>query len=196
MGSSGVKFLDYGAEVESSLRQNPSVDDRAIERRKKYDFRFEEAEKKYKLPRGLLSAMGYQETRYLDKWVNGPPNSAGAQGLMQIKPNMHKINASDPSESIEYAGKFMRRLLDRYDNDLPKALAGYNWGQGNVSRKGMARMPEETKSYVRDVELMTRPYMIDRLLDVDDITMRQDKNLGDESIQPKSVLQRMAGVEQ
>ena len=34
---------------------------------------------------------------------------------------------------------------------MDKAIAAYNWGPGNVARKGMDNMPMETRNYVNKV---------------------------------------------
>ncbi|MBW2186753.1 MAG: lytic transglycosylase domain-containing protein, partial [Deltaproteobacteria bacterium] len=43
-------------------------------------------------------------------------------------------------------------LLEKYDGDLDHALAAYNWGQGNVDRKGLEHMPTETRNYIAKVK--------------------------------------------
>jgi soluble lytic murein transglycosylase-like protein len=50
----------------------------------------------------------------------------------------------------------MNDLLKKYDNDLVYALAGYNWGQGNVDKwikKGakFGDLPAETQDYIRSI---------------------------------------------
>ena len=56
----------------------------------------------------------------------------------------------DPIASVDAAGKYMAKLLKRYDGDVPTALAAYNWGMGNVGKykKGTKDMPKETRDYV------------------------------------------------
>lgn len=108
------------------------------------------AEQLYGLPKGLLGSVMHQETR-------GNPRALspkGAAGLFQFMPataRQYGINPWDVDESIMGAARMYRELLDKYDNDLPKALAGYNWGQGNVDRKGLGKVPRETRDYIKQV---------------------------------------------
>lgn len=41
----------------------------------------------------------------------------------------------------------MRSLLDEFGGDYEKALSAYNWGPGNLSKKGMEARPKETREY-------------------------------------------------
>jgi len=79
-------------------------------------------------------------------------SQAGAQGLMQIMPETAKElgieNSFDPLQNLHGGSRYLKQLLDKYDGDLDHALAAYNWGQGNVDRKGLANMPQETRDYL------------------------------------------------
>lgn len=61
----------------------------------------------------------------------------------------------DPYASFDAWGKYMNDLLLQFDGDYPKALAAYNWGQGNVRKAIEAygddwlnNAPTETREYV------------------------------------------------
>jgi soluble lytic murein transglycosylase-like protein len=59
-----------------------------------------------------------------------------------------------PEENVRFGQDYLAALLKRYQ-DVPTALAAYNWGLGNVDewvaggRKG--RLPEETQTYIRNI---------------------------------------------
>lgn len=112
----------------------------------KFDPYFSSTEKKYNLPAGLLRRMAYQESRF-NPSARSP---VGALGLMQFMPATAKgfgINPLDPIQSIQTAGLYMSQLY-RQTGSWSAALAAYNWGIGNVQRKGLAAAPKETVAYM------------------------------------------------
>jgi soluble lytic murein transglycosylase len=111
----------------------------------------------------LLAAVVYVESRF-------DPNArsaAGAIGLMQLLPDTaegiavrtggHRFvvaDLRDPEINVRYGSWYLRNLLNRYDDDLPTALAAYHAGQGNVDawrRRGVGIQFPETRSYVEKV---------------------------------------------
>lgn len=110
-----------------------------------YDAAFTAAEKTYQLPAGLLRRMAYQESRFNPDAVS----PVGAVGLMQFMPATAKefnIDSRNAAQSINAAGKYMAQLY-KITGSWTKALAAYNWGVGNVQRKGMEKAPAETVAY-------------------------------------------------
>lgn len=111
---------------------------------------FGQLEAKYGLPVGLLKSVATVES-------GGNPtvtSKAGAQGLFQFMPATAKelgINPMDPAQAAEGAARYLRQLLNQTGGNLEDALAGYNWGIGNVKRKGRAASPLETQMYVPKV---------------------------------------------
>lgn len=76
---------------------------------------------------------------------------SGATGISQFIPStaeQYGIDPYNPIQSIEAQGKYMSLLLHMFGGDYRKALAGYNWGQGNVIRQGMGALPQETVDYI------------------------------------------------
>ncbi len=58
----------------------------------------------------------------------------------------------DPEQNVMGGTRYLRQLLDRYEGDLDHALAAYNWGMGNVERRGLEQMPRETRNYLAKVK--------------------------------------------
>lgn len=120
-----------------------------------FEAAFKAAEQKHGLPNNLLARMAEQESHFKPDIIDGSIQSpAGAIGLMQIIPRWHpNVNPLDPFASIEYAGDYIKRLYKRFGS-WNKALAAYNWGQGNLDkwlRGEKEHMPLETQNYVREI---------------------------------------------
>lgn len=111
----------------------------------------ESLEKLYGLPPGLLDRMWKQESGRGQHMLS----PAGAQGHFGFMPKTASAyGVTDPNDfgqSASGAARMMADLLKQYGGDLPKALAGYNWGSGNVAKYGMGGLPKETLGYIRDV---------------------------------------------
>ena len=110
-------------------------------------------EKKYGIPyAGLLDSVYLQES---SRGQNAGKSSAGAEGPFQLMPATAKAygvtNPYDFDQSADAAARMFRDLLKQYNGNLYMALAAYNWGSGNLQRKGLANAPSETKNYMRDV---------------------------------------------
>lgn len=81
----------------------------------------------------------------------------GALGLMQLMPATIRDygvkNPYNPVENVRAGVAYLRRLLDRYDNNEALALAAYNAGPSAVDRHGHTVPPfRETLNYVRRVD--------------------------------------------
>ena len=80
----------------------------------------------------------------------------GAQGLMQLMPATARAlgvsNPFNPLDNIRGGVRYLRQLLDRYDNDEVLALAAYNAGPEAVARYGQKVPPyRETRNYVTKI---------------------------------------------
>ncbi len=104
------------------------------------------------LPPGLLHAVVRAESNY-DPLAVSPK---GAVGLMQLMPETARrygvADARDPAANLLGGARYLRDLLDQFNNDLSIALAAYNAGPGAVVRSGGAIPPYgETRRYVPKV---------------------------------------------
>jgi len=76
----------------------------------------------------------------------------GAQGLMQLMPGtasqLGVHNAFDPHANVEGGTKYLRELLEKYNYDVPKALAAYNAGSKRVDQYHGIPPYYETQTYI------------------------------------------------
>ncbi|MEA4725357.1 lytic transglycosylase domain-containing protein [Klebsiella pneumoniae] len=116
-------------------------------------------EGKYGLPSGLLSSLSATESGG-DPYAVSPK---GAKGPFQFMDGTARdlglkgMDVYDPHKSADAAARYLRYLLDATGGDLEKTLASYNWGLGNVQKKGMDNLPSETRNYVPKVMAGMRP---------------------------------------
>ena len=105
---------------------------------------------------GLLDAVEHVESGGRDL-----TSSAGAQGYFQFMPATaarYGVNVHDEQSSRAGAAAYLSDLRRDFGGDMAKALASYNWGEGNV-QKDVARygdkwrdhLPQETANYLNRV---------------------------------------------
>jgi len=119
------------------------------------------------LPEGLIHAVIEAESAYDPEAVS----RTGAVGLMQLMPETARrygvINRRDPAANLSGGTRYLKDLLERFDNDLELALAGYNAGENAVEKYGNKIPPfVETQSYVRKVIKLYQQYPEEEASDV------------------------------
>lgn len=108
-------------------------------------------EQQHGLPPGLLQSVMAAES-------GGNPNAVspkGAQGLFQFMPQTAKaygINPLDPQQAAVGAARMYGDLSKQFGGDVPSMLAAYNWGSGNLNKKGLQNAPKETRDYIQRVQ--------------------------------------------
>jgi len=116
----------------------------------KYADAITQAETANAIPRDMLARLLWQESRYREDIINGTVRSSvGAMGIAQFMPATARelgIDPLDPFQAIPAAGRYLAKLY-RMTGTWAQALAAYNWGIGNVLRRGLASAPTETRNY-------------------------------------------------
>jgi len=124
-----------------------------------YDDIINTAATKYGLSPELIKSVIKTESSFNPNAM-GPVTKSGerAAGLMQFMPGTAKdmgiTDRLDPTQSINGGAKYLSQLSKKYDGDMDKTLAAYNWGPGNVDKYGLnsPKMPDETKNYLKKVK--------------------------------------------
>jgi len=106
---------------------------------------------RYKIDADLIHCVIAVESNFDPKAVS----SKNARGLMQLMPqtaaSLGVKNVFDPEENVNAGTKYLRQLMDRYNN-LTLALAAYNAGPERVDQYGRRVPPYlETMKYVQRI---------------------------------------------
>jgi Rod binding domain-containing protein len=117
-----------------------------------YSKAIDRASEIYNLDKNLIKAVIAAESAGRKDAVS----KAGAKGLMQLMDgtasDLGVRNSFDPIENIMGGAKYLKMMLDKFDDNVELALAAYNAGPGNVIKhKGIPPF-EETRAYVSRVK--------------------------------------------
>ena len=111
-----------------------------------------ESSRRYNIDPLLIYAQMHQESSFKLRATS----HKGASGLMQLMPATARrfgvTSIYDPKQNIDAGVKYMRWLLDTFNQDVVLARAGYNAGEGAVMKYGRRVPPyRETQEYVRRI---------------------------------------------
>lgn len=132
-------------------QHNASTGDSKLVGAEKFSEEISAAAAKYNVPEKLIAAVIKQESNFNPNAVS----RAGASGLMQLMPQTAKYlgvtDVQNPEQNIMAGAKYLRQMLDKFDNNTELALAAYNAGPNNVLKYNGIPPFKETQNYVKKV---------------------------------------------
>jgi hypothetical protein len=107
---------------------------------------------KYNVDPYLIFLVMEQESHFNPRVVS----PKGARGLMQLMPGTAARfgvrRPHDPAQNISGGTRYLRELLNRFNNRVDLVLASYNAGEGAVAKFGNRVPPyRETRNYVKKI---------------------------------------------
>jgi hypothetical protein len=109
----------------------------------------------------LVERVIWQESRNNPNAFN---EGSGASGLMQVMPDtavdpgfgvtpLDWDDRFDRSANRRFGEEYLAAMLNRYDGDVARALAAYNWGPGNADdwSGDTSSLPAETRGYIANI---------------------------------------------
>ena len=123
----------------------------AIPAHRAYEQYIREASARYGVDATLIRSVMQTESAFDALAVS----RAGAMGLMQLMPDVaFELGVEDPfnpRQNVMGGTKYLRRLLNLYNGNVPLALASYNAGATNVAQYGGVPPFPETQNYVKQI---------------------------------------------
>ena len=128
-----------------------------------------------RLDPALVAGVIFAESKFRDQ-----TSATGAKGLMQIQPETAKFIArrsggaafeiadlGTPQINIQYGTYYLRYLLDRYGENVVRAVAAYNGGETNVDR-WIAESGRRGKAFkINDIPFPETRAYVNRVLDAE-----------------------------
>jgi hypothetical protein len=116
---------------------------------------------KYQVSDNLLNAVIRQESGGNPKAVS----KKGAKGLGQVMDatgrdpgyGVRPLQNDTPAENVRFTNDYLEALLNKYQGNVPVALAAYNAGPGAVDKAGGIPQYKETQGYVKNILNMINP---------------------------------------
>lgn len=113
---------------------------------------FVQAAKKYGVDPSLLMRVAKQESGFRNE-ATSPKGAAGMMQFMPATAQRFGIDPRNPVQAVDAAANYIAQNAKMFDGNIGLALAGYNWGEGNVQKwlkagGDPARAPAETQDYV------------------------------------------------
>ena len=131
----GIIFAVTTGEVQDILKNPVKIE-------AQYPFKdcFQSTANKQKIPVSLLVAVARGESNFNPQAIS----KKNAVGLMQIRWPLtakelgftKKEDLFDGCKNIDAGGRYIKQLLRRYNGDLYRTLAAYNYGPGRITKSG------------------------------------------------------------
>jgi soluble lytic murein transglycosylase-like protein len=145
MASAGVQQPAQQPSSEGSPKPEPNEEEPPFHRL------ILQAADEHDIEPALIRAVILAESNYNPKAVS----KRGARGLMQLMPStaaaLGVVDLFDPADNINGGVKYLRQLLDRFDNDVRLALAAYNAGSRHVRNYNGVPPFRSTRLYIKKV---------------------------------------------
>lgn len=134
-----------------------------------YSDQVEKFSKKFEVPEELVWGIMRAETNYRRDAIS----PVGALGLMQVMPfTGHKLASLlgeknfqaplllQPETAVKFGSRYLKRLMDRFDNTIPLVAAGYNAGPHRVKSWLASFGSLETDEFIEHIPFLeTRNYV-------------------------------------
>jgi hypothetical protein len=135
----------YGRTVQTPFRGTSSLKDPQLEA----------LIRKYSQIYGVDPTLVRAVMRHESGFKSTAVSPKGAQGLMQLMPGTAALmgvkDPFDPEQNIAGGVGYLRSCLDRFQHNVPLAVAAYNAGPESVARCGAIPPYRETQAFVNNV---------------------------------------------